>query len=146
MKFLRRIVIAFLAILLITIGSYFLMPIKIGVASNMFKERPKYIIITEMKVDINGIPKVESYEIGDKNAIENLYDELKDIKILKTFKDSSSLNSYGVYMGEEYILISLTDEFVRIGNETFKVINQDEVYNDLLSEIKEGFIKSQKNM
>ncbi|EGT3616933.1 hypothetical protein FHH43_11930 [Clostridium perfringens] len=146
MKLLRRIVIAFLAILLITIGSYFLMPIKIGAASNMFKERPKYIIITEMKVDINGIPKVETYEIGDKNTIENLYNGLKDIKILKTFKDSSSLNSYGVYMGEEYMLISLTDEFVRIGNETFKVINQDEVYSDLLSEIKEGFIKSQKNM
>ncbi|MDZ5252417.1 hypothetical protein [Clostridium sp. LIBA-8841] len=146
MKFLRRIVIAFLAILLITIGSYFLMPIKIGTASNMFKERPKYIIITEMKVDINGIPKVEAYEIGNKNTIENLYNGLKDIKILKTFKDSSSLNSYGVYMGEEYMLISLTDEFVRIGNETFKVINQDEAYSDLLSEIKEGFIKSQKNM
>lgn len=146
MKLLRRIVIAFLAILLITIGSYFLMPIKIGTASNMFKERPKYIIITEMKVDINGIPKVEAYEIGNKNTIENLYNGIKDIKILKTFKDSSSLNSYGVYMGEEYMLISLTDEFVRIGNETFKVINQDEVYSDLLSEIKEGFIKSQKNM
>lgn len=146
MKLLRRIVIAFLAILLITIGSYFLMPIKIGTASNMFKERPKYIIITEMKVDINGIPKVEAYEIGNKNTIENLYNGIKDIKILKTFKDSSSLNSYGVYMGEEYMLISLTDEFVRIGNETFKVINQDEVYSDLLSEIKEDFIKSQKNM
>ena len=146
MKLLRRIVIAFLAILLITIGSYFLMPIKIGTASNMFKERPKYIIITEMKVDINGIPKVEAYEIGNKNTIENLYNGIKDIKILKTFKDSSSLNSYGVYMGEEYMLISLTDEFVRIGNETFKVINQDEVYSDLPSEIKEDFIKSQKNM
>nr|WP_277956563.1 hypothetical protein [Clostridium perfringens] len=113
------------------------MPIKLEAAFNMLRERPKCIVITEKKDD----SELNSYKIDDENYIANLYDDIKEIKIVKPFKEPVILNAYNIYMGEQYINLSLSEEFIEIDHEVFKIIDSDNKYKELLREIKENFIK-----
>ena len=137
MKLLNKLVITFFITISVIICSYFFMPIKLEAAFNMLRERPKCIVITEKKDD----SELNSYKIDDENYIAILYDDIKKIKIVKPFKEPVILNAYNIYMGEQYINLSLSEEFIEIDHEVFKVIDSDNKYKELLKEIKENFIK-----
>ena len=137
MKLLNKLVITFFITISVIICSYFFMPIKLEAAFNMLRERPKCIVITEKKDD----SELNSYKIDDENYIASIYDDIKKIKIVKPFKEPVILNAYNIYMGEQYINLSLSEEFIEIDHEVFKVIDSDHKYKELLKEIKENFIK-----
>ncbi|WP_243449685.1 hypothetical protein [Clostridium perfringens] len=103
----------------------------------MLRERPKCIVITEKKDD----SELNSYKIDDENYIASIYDDIKKIKIVKPFKEPVILNAYNIYMGEQYINLSLSEEFIEIDHEVFKIIDSDNKYKELLKEIQENFIK-----
>uniref|UniRef100_UPI0039EAE3FF hypothetical protein n=1 Tax=Clostridium perfringens TaxID=1502 RepID=UPI0039EAE3FF len=129
--------ITFFITISVIICSYFFMPIKLEAAFNMLRERPKCIVITEKKDD----SELNSYKIDDENYIASIYDDIKKIKIVKPFKEPVILNAYNIYMGDKYINLSLSEEFIEIDDEVFKIIDSDHKYKELLGEIKENFIK-----
>lgn len=137
MKLLNKLVITFFITISIIICSYFFMPIKLEAAFNMSSENPKFIVVTEKKND----SEFNNYKIEDENDIASLYDDIKEIKIVKTFKNPLILNEYNIYMGEGYINLSLSDEFININDEAFRIIDSDDKYKDLLSKVKENFTK-----
>lgn len=137
MKLLNKLVITFFITISVIICSYFFMPIKLEAAFNMLRERPKCIVITEKKDD----SELNSYKIDDENYIASIYDDIKEIKIVKPFKEPVILNAYNIYMGDKYINLSLSEEFIEIDHEVFKIIDSDHKYKELLKEIKENFIK-----
>ncbi len=137
MKLLNKLVITFFITISVIICSYFFMPIKLEAAFNMLRERPKCIVITEKKDD----SELNSYKIDDENYIASIYDDIKKIKIVKPFKEPVILNAYNIYMGDKYINLSLSEEFIEIDDEVFKIIDSDHKYKELLGEIKENFIK-----
>ena len=136
MKLLNKLVITFFITISVIICSYFFMPIKLEAAFNMLRERPKCIVITEKKDD----SELNSYKIDDENYIANLYDDIKEIKIVKPFKDPVILNAYNIYMGDDYISLSLSEEFIKVNDETFRIIDSGDNYKELLREIKESFL------
>ncbi|HII4428617.1 TPA: hypothetical protein ACY4RO_000979 [Clostridium perfringens] len=113
------------------------MPIKLEAAFNMLIENPEYIVVTEKKND----SEFNSYKIEDENDIANIYDDIKRIKIVKPFKNPVILNEYNIYMGDQYISLSLSEEFIKVNDETFRIIDSGDKYKELLREIKENFIK-----
>ncbi|WP_288679349.1 hypothetical protein [uncultured Clostridium sp.] len=137
MKLLNKLVITFFITILVTVCSYFFMPIKLEVAFNMLIENPEYIVVTEKKND----SEFNSYKIEDENDIASLYDDIKEIKIVKPFKNPVILNEYNIYMGDQYISLSLSEEFIKVNDETFRIIDSGDKYKELLREIKENFIK-----
>lgn len=137
MKLLNKLVITFFITISVIICSYFFMPIKLEAAFNMLRERPKCIVITEKKDD----SELNSYKIDDENYIASIYDDIKEIKIVKPFKEPVILNAYNIYMGDQYINLSLSEEFIEIDDEVFKIIDSDHKYKELLREIKENFLK-----
>ncbi|MDM0610178.1 hypothetical protein ACV30Q_01445 [Clostridium perfringens] len=44
-------------------------------------------------------------------------------------------------MGDDYISLSLSEEFIKVNDETFRIIDSGDKYKELLREIKENFIK-----
>lgn len=141
MKLLNKLVITFFIIIAIIISSYFFMPIKLEAAFNMLSENPKFIVITEKKKNESGSSEFNKYKIDNDENIKILYDDIKKIKIVRTLKESLNLNEYNIYMGEEYIRLSLMDDFIKVGDETFRVVDSENRYNELLSKIKESFIE-----
>ena len=137
MKLLNKLVITFFITILVTVCSYFFMPIKLEAAFNMLIENPEYIVVTEKKND----SEFNSYKIEDENDIASLYDDIKEIKIVKPFKNPVILNEYNIYMGDDYISLSLSEEFIKVNDETFRIIDSGYKYKELLREIKENFIK-----
>lgn len=141
MKLLNKLGITFFIIIAIIISSYFFMPIKLEAAFNMLSENPKLIVITEKKENEFGGSEFNSYKIDNDENIKILYNDLKEIKIVRTLKESSNLNEYNIYMGEEYIRVSLMDDFIKVEDETFRVVDSENRYKELLSKIKENFIE-----
>ncbi|ELC8441383.1 hypothetical protein QYB59_000381 [Clostridium perfringens] len=141
MKLLDKLGITFFIIIAIIISSYFFMPIKLEAAFNMLSENPKLIVITEKKENEFGGSEFNSYKIDNDENIKILYNDLKEIKIVRTLKESSNLNEYNIYMGEEYIRVSLMDDFIKVEDETFRVVDSENRYKELLSKIKENFIE-----
>ncbi|WP_415329776.1 hypothetical protein [Clostridium perfringens] len=137
MKLLNKLVITFFITISVIIWSYFFMPIKLEAAFNMLIENPEFIVVTEKKND----SKFNSYKIEYENDITNIYDDIKGIKIVKPFKNPVILNEYNIYMGDDYISLSLSEEFIKVNDETFRIIDSDHKYKELLREIKENFIK-----
>lgn len=137
MKLLNKLVITFFITILVTVCSYFFMPIKLEAAFNMLIENPEYIVVTEKKND----SEFNSYKIEDENDIANIYDDIKEIKIVKSFKNQVISNEYNIYMGDQYISLSLSEEFIKVNDETFRIIDSGDKYKELLREIKENFIK-----
>ncbi|EOU2102115.1 hypothetical protein C0L85_13305 [Clostridium perfringens] len=137
MKLLNKLVITFFITILVTVCSYFFMPIKLEAAFNMLIENPEYIVVTEKKND----SEFNSYKIEDENDIANIYDDIKEIKIVKSFKNPVISNEYNIYMGDQYISLSLSEEFIKVNDETFRIIDSGDKYKELLREIKENFIK-----
>lgn len=137
MKLLNKLVITFFMIISIIICSYFFIPIKLETAFNMLKENPEFIVVTEKKNDL----EFNNYKIEDKNYIASLYNDIKGIKIVKPFKNPVILNEYNICMGDNYINLSLCEEFVKVNGETFRIIDSDDKYKELLSKIRENFIK-----
>ncbi|MDK0735167.1 hypothetical protein P7A61_06220 [Clostridium perfringens] len=123
-------------IISIIICSYFFMPIKLEIAFNMLKENPEFIVVTEKKND----SEFNNYKIEDENYIASLYEDIKEIKIVKPFKNPVILNEYNVYMGDDYINLSLSEEFIKVNYETFRIIDSGDNYKELLSKIKESFL------
>ena len=78
--------------------------------------------------------------IEDENDIANIYDDIKGIKIVKPFKNPVILNEYNIYMGDDYISLSLSEEFIKVNDETFRIIDSGDNYKELLREIKESFL------
>ena len=113
------------------------MPIKLEAAFNMLIENPEYIVVTEKKND----SEFNSYKIEDENDIANIYDDIKEIKIVKHFKNPVISNEYNIYMGDQYISLSLSEEFIKVNDETFRIIDSGDKYKELIREIKENFIK-----
>lgn len=140
MKLLNKIGITFFITTAILLGSYLYVPIKIGAASNMFSEEPKAIKITEIIEDSHRSLKYTDYYIKDKDDLSNFYNELKEIKVLKTLKKEKILNSYKIDMGKEYIEILLGDDFIRVNNEDFMLLEPKDNYNNLIMKIKNNFI------
>ncbi|MDU5651649.1 MAG: hypothetical protein E6038_11205, partial [Clostridium perfringens] len=70
----------------------------------------------------------------------NIYDDIKEIKIVKPFKNPVILNEYNIYMGDDYISLSLSEEFIKVNDETFRIIDSGDNYKELLREIKESFL------
>ena len=136
MKLLNKLVITFFITISVIICSYFFMPIKLEAAFNMLRERPKCIVITEKKDD----SELNSYKIDDENYIASIYDDIKEIKIVKPFKNPVILNEYNIYMGDDYISLSLSEEFIKVNDETFRIIDSGDNYKELLREIKESFL------
>lgn len=136
MKLLNKLMITFFMIISIIICSYFFMPIKLEVAFNMLIEDPEFIVVIEKKND----SELNSYKIEDKNDIASLYNDIKEIKIVKPFKNPVILNEYNIYMGDDYINLSLSEEFIKVNDETFRIIDSGDKYKELLSKIKENFI------
>lgn len=141
MKLLNKLGITFFIIIAIIISSYFFMPIKLEAAFNMLSENPKFIVITEKKENEFGVSEFNNYKIDNDEKVKILYDDLKEIKIVRTLKESSNLNEYNIYMGEEYIRVSLMDDFIKVEDETFRVVDSENRYKELLSKIKENFIE-----
>ena len=137
MKLLNKLVITFFITILVTVCSYFFMPIKLEAAFNMLIENPEYIVVTEKKND----SEFNSYKIEDENDIANIYDDIKEIKIVKSFKNQVISNEYNIYMGDQYISLSLSEEFIKVNDETFRIIDSGDKYKELIREIKENFIK-----
>ena len=137
MKLLNKLVITFFITILVTVCSYFFMPIKLEAAFNMLIENPEYIVVTEKKND----SEFNSYKIEDENDIANIYDDIKEIKIVKPFKNPVISNEYNIYMGDQYISLSLSEEFIKVNDETFRIIDSGDKYKELLREIKENLIK-----
>ena len=137
MKLINKLVITFFITILVTVCSYFFMPIKLEAAFNMLIENPEYIVVTEKKND----SEFNSYKIEDENDIASLYDDIKGIKIVKPFKNPVISNEYNIYMGDQYISLSLSEEFIKVNDETFRIIDSGDKYKELLREIKENFIK-----
>lgn len=136
MKLLNKLMITFFMIISIIICSYFFMPIKLEVAFNMLIEDPEFIVVIEKKND----SELNSYKIEDENDIASLYNDIKEIKIVKPFKNPVILNEYNIYMGDDYINLSLSEEFIKVNDETFRIIDSGDKYKELLSKIKENFI------
>ena len=136
MKLLNKLMITFFMIISIIICSYFFMPIKLEVAFNMLIEDPEFIVVIEKKND----SELNSYKIEDKNDIASLYNDIKEIKIVKPFKNPVILNEYNIYMGDDYINLSLSEEFIKVNYETFRIIDSGDNYKELLSKIKESFL------
>ncbi|MDV5106433.1 hypothetical protein R2R32_09390 [Clostridium perfringens] len=136
MKLLNKLVITFFITISVIICSYFFMPIKLEVAFNMLIENPEYIVVTEKKND----SEFNSYKIEDKNHIVSIYNDIKEIKIVKPFKNPVILNEYNIYMGDDYISLSLSEEFIKVNDETFRIIDSGDNYKELLREIKESFL------
>lgn len=44
-------------------------------------------------------------------------------------------------MGDQYINVSLSEDFIKVNDETFRIIDSDHKYKELIREIKENFIK-----
>ncbi|MDZ4992756.1 hypothetical protein GNF80_07160 [Clostridium perfringens] len=141
MKLLNKLGITFFIIIAIIISSYFFMPIKLEAAFNMLSENPKLIVITEKKKNESGGSEFNNYKIDNDEKVKILYDDLKEIKIVRTLKESSNLNEYNIYMGEKYIRVSLMDDFIKVRDETFRVVDSENRYKELLSKIKESFIE-----
>ena len=136
MKLLNKLVITFFITISVIICSYFFMPIKLVAAFNMLIENPEYIVVTEKKND----SEFNSYKIEDKNHIVSIYNDIKEIKIVKPFKNPVISNEYNVYMGDDYISLSLSEEFIKVNDETFRIIDSGDNYKELLREIKESFL------
>lgn len=136
MKLLNKLVITFFMIISIIICSYLFMPIKLEIAFNMLKENPEFIVVTEKKND----SEFNNYKIEDENYIASLYEDIKEIKIVKSFKNPVILNEYNIYMGDDYINLSLSEEFIKVNYETFRIIDSGDNYKELLSKIKESFL------
>ena len=136
MKLLNKLVITFFITISVIICSYFFMPIKLETAFNMLIENPEYIVVTEKKND----SEFNSYKIEDKNHIVSIYNDIKEIKIVKPFKNPVILNEYNIYMGDDYISLSLSEEFIKVNDETFRIIDSGDNYKELLREIKESFL------
>lgn len=137
MKLLNKLVITFFITISIIICSYFFMPIKLEAAFNMLIENPEFIVVTEKKND----SELNSYKIEDENDIASLYDDIKEIKIVKPFRNPLISNEYNIYMGYQYINVSLSEDFIKVNDETFRIIDSDHKYKELIREIKENFIK-----
>lgn len=137
MKLLNKLVITFFTTISIIICSYFFMPIKLEAAFNMLIENPEFIVVTEKKND----SELNSYKIEDENDIASLYDDIKEIKIVKPFRNPLISNEYNIYMGDQYINVSLSEDFIKVNDETFRIIDSDHKYKELIREIKENFIK-----
>lgn len=43
-------------------------------------------------------------------------------------------------MGDDYISLSLSEEFIKVNDETFRIIDSGDNYKELLREIKESFL------
>ena len=136
MKLLNKLVITFFITISVIICSYFFMHIKLEAAFNMLIENPEYIVVTEKKND----SEFNSYKIEDKNHIVSIYNDIKEIKIVKPFKNPVILNEYNIYMGDDYISLSLSEEFIKVNDETFRIIDSGDNYKELLREIKESFL------
>ena len=136
MKLLNKLVITFFITISVIICSYFFMPIKLEAAFNMLRETPKCIVITEKKDD----SELNSYKIDDENYIASIYNDIKEIKIVKPFKNPVILNEYNIYRGDDYISLSLSEEFIKVNDETFRIIDSGDNYKELLREIKESFL------
>ncbi|EOT2958285.1 hypothetical protein ACLBZF_000740 [Clostridium perfringens] len=113
------------------------MPIKLEAAFNMLIENPEFIVVTEKKND----SELNSYKIEDENDIASLYDDIKEIKIVKPFRNPLISNEYNINMGDQYINVSLSEDFIKVNDETFRIIDSDHKYKELIREIKENFIK-----
>lgn len=137
MKLLNKLVITFFITISIIICSYFFMPIKLEAAFNMLIENPEFIVVTEKKND----SELNSYKIEDENDIASLYDDIKEIKIVKPFRNPLISNEYNINMGDQYINVSLSEDFIKVNDETFRIIDSDHKYKELIREIKENFIK-----
>ncbi|NGT62313.1 hypothetical protein G6Z11_14625, partial [Clostridium perfringens] len=91
-----------------------------------------------LKKDVVGFDslaaRIEAYDIA------NIYDDIKEIKIVKPFKNPVILNEYNIYMGDDYISLSLSEEFIKVNDETFRIIDSGDNYKELLREIKESFL------
>lgn len=140
MKLLNKIGITFFITTAILLGTYLYVPIKLGAASNMFSEKPKSIKITAVEKNGYGNLEYTEYYIENKDDLWNFYNELKEIKVLKTLKEEEILNSYKIDMGQEYLGVLLVDDFIIVNNEYFIVLDPKDNYNNLIMKIKNNFI------
>ncbi len=139
-KYYKYIIVSILFIFI----AYLFFPLSLKFRYNLNNTLPHHISITYEGID-NGFIHQKSIDIEDKAIIENLYTNLKEINLSRSFHFLRDSDSYVIHFSFfnkiKVVTIDSTGSYMRIGNSTYKVVDSNYSLDNIFSLIESEFSK-----